>query len=107
MLIFQSKICQTIGFVLNEGSWVRKFVIPEQRYKLTNAFGPFLVGTSFSDQTVKLLELGGKRDNNIVTEMSLGRSGQTDYCIDAYIKKSNFAVTYEKNVSKFTWYKFD
>ena len=107
MLIFQSKTCQTVGFVFEEGSWTRKFTIEGHKYKLKKAFGPFMVGTSFADQTVKLLELGGKHDNCIVTEMSLGSPGQTDLQIDAFIKKSNFAVTHANNSTEFTWYKFD
>ena len=75
MLIFQSKSYQTVGFVFEEGAWNRKFTIEEHKYKLKKAFGPFMVGTKIEDQTVKLLELGGKRDDTIVTEMSIGRPG--------------------------------
>ena len=39
--------------------------------------------------------------------MSLGKPGQTDLQVDAFIKKSNFAVNYERNATKFTWNKFD
>lgn len=72
MLLFQDKHYQTAGFILEEeGTWAKKFTIESRKYKLINAFGPFLVGLSFGDMTIKLLELGGKRDNTIVTEMSL------------------------------------
>ena len=43
---------------------------------MKQAFGSFLIGVhKFHDRTMKLLELGGKLDNVIVTEMPLGPIG--------------------------------
>ena len=40
------------------------------------AYGSFLIGVNkYRDRTVKLLELGGKSDNAIVTEMPIGPIG--------------------------------
>ena len=107
MLILQDKKGSTVGFIQSKNDWVRKFTIESGKYELQQSFGPFLVGVDLTDQTLKILELGGKEDNTIVTEYPFGRTGVRDFAVDAYYEKSNFAIKYEKGTVHFSWYKFD
>ena len=71
-------------------------------YRLIKAFGNFLVGSCLTDRTVKLLELGGGKDDEIVSEMPLmfrkkkvkEMSGQVMFNIES-TGSANFALEYE------------
>ena len=76
-------------------------------FRLMAAFGQFLVGMALHDRTVKLLELGGKKDEEIVSEMPLGQRGQINFQIDAYEKVTSFAVSFELEQRAFSWQRFD
>lgn len=66
---------EAIGFTYRRDQWVRQFTIPGMHFRLMDAFGQFLVGMALHDRTVKLLELGGKKDEELVSEMPLGQRG--------------------------------
>ena len=108
MLILQNKHLQAVGYTYKHGIWKRQFTLDGFQYELMQAYGSFLIGVNkYRDRTVKLLELGGKSDNTIVTEMPIGPIGQADFQIDAFQKQSNFEVSFERGTNKFTWSKFD
>ena len=84
LLIIQSEKLSSVGFKLTtNGQWKKIFTVDKGSYKLRKAFGHILIGVSCKDHTLKMLELGGKMDNVIVTEMAIGLLNSPDYYLDA------------------------
>ena len=106
MIILQNSKFTTIAFMYNNHSWVRKFTIEAYKYDLKNAFGHFMIGVSHKDRTLKLLELGGPTDNQIITEMTFNQAGSADYNVDAFYEKPTFAIGYERNKNRVIWQTF-
>ena len=68
-LIVQNRRYGAQGFKYLNRNWIRKLTIEPWLYEIRNAYGPFFIAKSLKDRTIKLLELGGRLDNQIVTEM--------------------------------------
>ena len=66
-----------------------------------------MAGIALRDRTLKLLELGGRLDDTIVTEMIIGREGQTDHRIDVNDFQPDQMVCFEVNQHEFTWKKIE
>ena len=80
----------TVGYKMAAtGNWKKQFTIEKGQYRLRKAFGAILIGVSQKDHTLKMLELGGKNDNTIVTEMAIGFMNSPDYYLDAKQDNSN------------------
>ena len=107
MLIFQSEKLSTVGFQFVAGTWRKQFTLERGSYRLRKAFGAILIGVSQKDHTLKLLELGGKMDNTIVTEMALGLLNSPDFYLDAKQDNSNQILIYQREFRTFTWKKFE
>ena len=63
LLILKNAKLATAGFKYINSSWTSKFTIESQWIDVKNAYGPFILGVSLLDKTLKVLELGGPMDN--------------------------------------------
>ena len=63
LLILKNAKLATAGFKYINSSWTSKFTIESQWIDVKNAYGPFILGVSLLDKTLKVLELGGLMDN--------------------------------------------
>ena len=96
-----------MGYAWTNGHWSRHFTLDRQ-FDLKQVFSQFLIGVDkANDRTMKVLELGGKSDTQIITEMALGPVGSSDFNIDSFHKRPNFEVSYEKNSNRITWTTFN
>ena len=106
MMIVQNRRYATSGFKYLNRKWVRKFTIEPRLYEIRNAFGPFFIAKSLKDRTIKLLELGGRLDTQIVTEMQHGPIGSDNFVVDAVYDREEFALSYERNRCHVIWSRF-
>jgi hypothetical protein len=67
-------------------------ILDENDLKIKTAYGRFLITESRREGITKLIELGGKDDKHVITNMSFSRK----YEIDASFKKDTFIVKYLK-----------
>ena len=60
MIIFQGPRHAAVAYKFMAGSWRKGPTLDGGKYALRQGFGPILIGLNLKDETLKMLELGGK-----------------------------------------------
>lgn len=104
-MILQNERGKTISFVKKGKIFTKYFTFEQDKYHIQTAYGNFIVAKSIKDRNLKLLELGGPNDSQVVTEMRLNQDSQMNLQFDSWVKRPNFAILFEPESTKFHFYR--
>ena len=99
VLIFQSKEYQIVGYKFRQKAWHHCFTVEGRKFRLDLVFNRNLVGLNMKDRMPTLLEIGGRNDSDIITEMEITKKG--DMSLEACSMKTDYLLEYQKLSQKF------